>query len=144
MTHHFSRTAAPKEATPGRWLKRAIALFICATIVVAFVVGIASTWTSLPQVAAKAAQFSALMQIVRPLLLLTALLLWRPAFRWMAQQSWVTPRVYRRAVALWPQLMIWTCLIEITLGQGYVLAGCAALAIYCVYLRLQRDRNNDG
>ena len=125
------------------WFKRSLVVFIAATTSVAIVVAIASHMTSPSLIADKAASFADIMQIVRPLLLAGIMLAWRPAFHWMLERDWVSQHVHQRAVTYWPQLVLWICLVEVTIGQGYILLGGLGLLIYIAYQQFGRGRHDD-
>lgn len=107
------------------------------TLLIAACLALWSETTSSAHVAGVVARFAAVMMIVRPIILLTALMLWRPVFSWLHRRSFVTDQTHTKALTVWPRLMVWTGLIELTLGQGYVLTGIGATAAYWLFLRLR-------
>lgn len=129
--------------TSGRWFKRSLIVFFSAAIVVAILVAIASSMTSPSLVAEKAARFADIMQIVRPIILAGIMLAWRPAFHWMFERAWVSRHVHQRAIQFWPHLVLWICLVEVTIGQGYILIGTVGLLIYIFYQQFRRGRDDD-
>jgi len=137
MTMLSNSADQPSETTPRRWRKRVLVLFLSATALVIAGLSIWSLMGSLPVLADKTAHFAAVMRVVRPIILLIALMLWRPVFTWLHKQSWVSPQTRVKAIAVWPRLAIWIGLIELTLGQGYVLTGLSAMAVYWLFLRHQ-------
>lgn len=118
------------------------ALSITATIVATMVIGILLfLWmkeTSESHVFERTRAFSDVMRVIRPAILLVVLLGWRQAFGWLHGRSMVTDQTRRRAIVLWPRLAIWVALIELTLGQGYVLLGLVMVAGYLVFLRYRQ------
>ncbi len=117
------------------------ALSIVATVVATLVIGVALLFwiqaSSGDHVFARTKEFSDLMRVVRPAILLLILFLWRPVFGLLHRRSIVTDRIHERALSSWPWLMVWTALIELTLGQGYVLFGLTSLVVYWIFLRLR-------
>lgn len=123
----------------GRWIKRSIIIFLGAAVSVAAVVATGSMLTSLPAIADKTAAFAAVMRVVRPVLLFALLMLWQPLFRWLHRRAVIHGQTEQKAIAIWPKLVIWTGLIELTLGQGYVLLGLLATLLYGLYVRWMRE-----
>lgn len=135
MTMLSSSTDRPSDKAPGRWQKRLLMLFLWATALVVYGLSIWSSMSSLPVLTEKTAHFAAVMRVVRPIILLAVLMLWRPVFVWFHGRSWVSAETLAKARAIWPRLAIWVGFIELTLGQGYVLMGLSAMAVYWLFLR---------
>ncbi|MEM9442288.1 MAG: hypothetical protein AAGA73_17735 [Pseudomonadota bacterium] len=93
--------------------------------------------TSADHVLNRAEHFSDIMRVIRPAILFIVLLHWRPAADWLHSRSLLTERTHERALLIWPRLSVWTLLIEVTLGQGYLLMGLAATAVYWALWRLR-------
>lgn len=110
-------------------------LFGCLAIVAFMFVWAEDTSTG--YVLDRAEYFSDVMRVVRPAILFIILLLWRPVANWLHSKSFLTDRTHMRALVIWPRLSVWTLLIEITLGQGYLLTGLAATAVYWAFWRLR-------
>ena len=127
------------RAGKGRGLA---ALSITATIVATMMIGVLLfLWmqaSSESHIFERTRAFADVMRVIRPAILLVVLLGWRQAFSWLHHRSMVTDQTRDRAIALWPRLAIWVALIELTLGQGYVLLGLVMLAGYLAFLRYQQ------
>ena len=106
-------------------------------LAIAAVIGVWVQNTSSVYVFERVAYFSDLMRVIRPVLILIVLLAWRPIATWLRERDMVSDRTHHRAIAIWPRLCIWSVLIEITLGQGYVLIGLAAATAYWAFLRFR-------
>lgn len=140
----FSDQAGRKpEKVRGTWTKRSIIIFLSATALVVIGLAASSLMTSVPVLAEKTAHFAAVMRVVRPIILFVILMLWRPVFLRLHQHAWVELSTFKTAIRIWPRLMIWTGLIELTLGQGFVLTGLAAIAAYAVYTRFGKGTEHD-
>jgi len=137
MTVDFNSIERASKTTPRRWRKRLLALFFGATALVIAGLSIWSLMSTLPVLADKTAHFAAVMRVLRPTVLFVVLMLWRPIFSWLHKQSWVSSQNHTKAIDVWPRLVIWVGLIELTLGQGYVLTGLCAIAAYWLFLRHQ-------
>lgn len=118
-----------------------VALSVLVMVIATLVIGIGLLiWmqqSSDSHVFERTRAFHDLMRVIRPILLVLILLLWRPAFDFLNRRSFITDTVHERALLFWPRLAIWTALIEITLGQGYILIGLATMAAYWLFLRLR-------
>ena len=127
--------------SPTKRFRGASALAILATMIATVVIGfVLFTWmqqSSSDHVFERTQAFSELVRVVRPIILLVALGAWRPVFDALHHRSLITDRTHERAKSVWPRLAIWTALIELTLGQGFVLLGLAGIAAYGFYLRLR-------
>ena len=93
--------------------------------------------TSTGYIVEQAERFSDIMRVIRPVILLFVLLSWRPVATWLYSKGYLTDRMYESALFVWPRLAIWTVLIEVTLGQGYLFIGLAATAAYWACWRLR-------
>ena len=110
---------------------------VIATMAVGFVLLVWMQQTSGDHVFDRTKAFSDLMRIVRPIFLLLVLGLWKPSFDVLHRFSFITKRTHERAHSIWPRLSIWAALIELTLGQGFVLLGLASAGAYGFYLSRQ-------
>ena len=115
--------------------------FMLASLLACFaIVSLMFVWsenTSTDHVLHRAEHFSDIMRVIRPAILFIILLVWRPVADWLHGKSLLTDRTHERALLIWPRLSVWTLLIEVTLGQGYLLMGLAATAVYWAFWRLR-------
>ena len=132
---HSLEEAEPASTTPQRWQKRCWALFLIGTLIVVAGMLVWSMITSMPILSEKAATFAATMRIVRPVTLLMMLALWQPVFNWLLSRSFVSSSTAQKAIAIWPRLAVWTGLLELTIGQGFIVIGIIAIAVYWIFLR---------
>jgi len=93
--------------------------------------------TSTSHVVEQAERFSDIMRVIRPAIFFLVLLSWRPVATWLHSKDYLTDRTHERALLIWLRLAIWTVLIEITIGQGYLFVGSAATAAYWAFWRVR-------
>lgn len=127
----MSRT---KSARLGVW-SVVLTLFLTGLVIAGLLLW--TNTTSTGHVVEQAEQFSDVMRVIRPAILLLILLSWRPAATWLHSKAYLTDRSHERALLIWPRLAIWAVLIEITIGQGYLFIGLAATAAYWAFWRVR-------
>ena len=137
MTDSITTERAARARASRRWLLMSAVATGLAAIMCGYAVLQWSQSTPLPVLADRAAQFAAIMRVVRPIVLLVVLLLWRPIFCWLHHRSWISDHPHSLTVTMWPCLVIWVGLVELTLGQGYLVTGLLAAAAYWAFLRVR-------
>lgn len=120
-----------------RWVRMSLLVTLVLTIVVGSSLLLWSEATTSTYVADKVMRFAAVMNVVRPTVLFVMLMLWRPVFSWLHSRSVITDPTHTKAIGVWPRLVIWVALIELTIGQGFVLIGLIATALYWLFLRVR-------
>ena len=134
----MTSTMAPKRSTQlpkRRWARSCLKIFGIGFAAVVVIVVVWSLSQSITVVGDATAHFASMMRVVRPLILLTIIAAWQPAFWWLESRALVRPETARRAIGLWPRITIWVALLELTVGQGFVLVGIASIAIYWFLVR---------
>ena len=126
--------------TVARGRRLGLSLLVISFLGVAIIAASLFLWTqntSSDHVYAQTKLFSDLMRVVRPVVLLLLLLAWRPVVTWLHLRGHLTARFHGNLIGIWSRLSIWVLLIELTIGQGYLLIGLAATAVYWLTLRLR-------
>lgn len=120
-----------------RWTRMSLLVTLILTIVAGAGLLLWSQAATSSYVADKVMRFASVMNVVRPTMLIVMLVLWRPAFFWLHNRSAITDSTHTKAIGVWPRLVIWVALIELTIGQGFVLIGLIATAFYWLFLRVR-------
>jgi len=118
-----------------RWAQLSLLVTLVMTIVVGAGLLLWSHAATSSYVADKVMGFASVMNVVRPAMLIVMLVLWRPVFSWLHSRSVIADSTHAKAIGVWPRLVIWVALIELTIGQGFVLIGLTATALYWLFVR---------